>query len=158
MNPPENPSESSRRLLQVQWDLPSTITLGRILKIMVTKVTNNNKYTWENSLRPDSTQGQSNKLNPLAGSLTIIQGLPTSDPRLLDSNLRFTICSTCVSGVFPNEGGLIPSLVRTRSRASPLRGAFPEYKWNSWIYPTTRWATCLVLLSWRVNYSPTPRH
>ena len=28
-NPPESPSESSRRLLQVQWDLPSTVTLGK---------------------------------------------------------------------------------------------------------------------------------
>ena len=39
-------------------------------------------------------------------------------------NPRFTICNTCLFGVFPNEGGLIPSLVRTRARASPLRGAF----------------------------------
>ena len=28
-NPPKSPSESSRRLLQVQWDLPSTVTLGK---------------------------------------------------------------------------------------------------------------------------------
>ena len=138
VNPPENRSESSRRLLQVQWDLPSTVTLGRKLKIMVTKVTNSNKCTWGNSLHTDSTQGQSIKLNPLAGSLTIIQGLPTSDPRLLDNNPRFTVCSACVSGVFPNEGGLIPSLVRTRSRASPLRGAFPECKCNNRIYSITR--------------------
>ena len=54
VNPPENPSESSRRLLQVQWDLPSTVTLGRILKIIATKVTNSHKYTWENSLRSDT--------------------------------------------------------------------------------------------------------
>jgi len=50
VNPPENPSESSRRLFQVQWDLPSTVTSGRALKIMVTNVTNSNKYTWGNSL------------------------------------------------------------------------------------------------------------
>ena len=49
-NPPESPSESSRRLLQVQWDLPATVTLGRILENMDTKVTNRNKYTWGNSL------------------------------------------------------------------------------------------------------------
>ena len=28
LNPIENPSESSQRLFQVQWDLPSTVTLG----------------------------------------------------------------------------------------------------------------------------------
>src|ERR1700722_18381360 len=105
---------------------------------MVTKVTNSNKYTWGNSLHSDSTQGQSIKLNPLTGSLTIIQGLPISDPWLLNNNPRFIVCNTCVSNVFPNEGGLIPSLVRTRAPASPLRGAFPEYKCNSWIYPITR--------------------
>ena len=54
VNPTENPSESSRHLSQVQWDLPATVTSGRALKNMVTKVTNSNKYTGGNSLRSDT--------------------------------------------------------------------------------------------------------
>ena len=53
-NPTENPSESSRRLSQVQWNLPATVTLDRALKNMATKVTNSNNYTWGNSLRSDT--------------------------------------------------------------------------------------------------------
>ena len=49
-NPPESSSESSRRLLQVQWDLFFTVTLGNNLKFMDTKVTNSNKYKWGNSI------------------------------------------------------------------------------------------------------------
>ena len=52
-NPPESPSESSRRLLQVQWDPSFTITLGNNLKFMDTKVTKSNKYNWGNSLQSD---------------------------------------------------------------------------------------------------------
>ena len=43
---PKSPSESSQRLFQVQQDLPSAITSGNSLRIMVTKVTNYNNSTW----------------------------------------------------------------------------------------------------------------
>ena len=33
VHPPESPSESIQRLLQVQWDLPSTVTLGKNPKV-----------------------------------------------------------------------------------------------------------------------------
>ena len=87
-NPPESPSESSRCLLEVHWDLSFTVTLGNNIKLMDTKVTNNNKYNWGNSLWSDSTRkGKVTKLNPLEGSLNRIQGLPTSDPWLLNNGL-----------------------------------------------------------------------
>ena len=38
--PPKSPSESNQHLFQVQWDLPSIVTLGKILNIMANKVTN----------------------------------------------------------------------------------------------------------------------
>ena len=49
---------------------------------------------------------------------------------------------------------MIPTLVLTRSRASPLRGASQSIDATIGIYLLPQdIATCLFLLSWRVNYS-----